>query len=281
VRLDGRPQTGGAQPRHQRLERVTGIGGLLVRPQIGGKLPGGDDTPGLQGQQNQQDTQLATAHSDGRPAVIGDCQGTEQRDPYLPAAIKRGASPPASIQALRSSVVSARNLAAIVLGCLMLSGCGFLRAGTMVAPTQMTVSSEVFAQGMLPVRFTCHGGGISPPVTWAGAPAQAKSFALVVDDASAPISPYIYWLVFNIGPTATDIQEGQLPPDAEMAQNSAGTARYDPPCPQGAPHTYRVTVYALDRVLTNLQPGAPVQQAWTEIAAATIGRGRIPVTANP
>jgi Raf kinase inhibitor-like YbhB/YbcL family protein len=169
----------------------------------------------------------------------------------------------------------------VVVACLTLSGCGFLRAGTMVAPAPMTVSSEEFAQSMLPQRYTCHGAGISPPVTWAGAPAQAKSFALVVDDSSAPNTPYIYWLVFNIGPTATDIQEGNmLPPGAEVAQNSAGTAKYDPPCPTGAPHGYRFTVYALDQML-NLAPGAPVQDAWTEIAAATIGRGRKTVTANP
>jgi phosphatidylethanolamine-binding protein (PEBP) family uncharacterized protein len=101
-----------------------------------------------------------------------------------------------------------------------------------------------------------------------------------VDDSSAPITPSIYWLVFDIGPGTTDIQEGSLPTGARQALNSAGTAGYDAPCPQGHPHMYRFTIYALRTVLK--QPsGASLESVWTAIAAATIGRGRIVVTGNP
>ena len=101
-----------------------------------------------------------------------------------------------------------------------------------------------------------------------------------MDDSSAPITPFIYWLVFNISPGATDIQEGSLPTGARQAQNSTGAATYDAPCPSGQRHLYRFTVYALRTTLT-LSNGAPLRPVWTAIAAATIGRGRIVVTGNP
>ena len=144
----------------------------------------------------------------------------------------------------------------------------------------MSVSSEAFTQNVLPQRYTCHGDQVNPPLDWSGAPADTKSLALVVDDSSAPITPYIYWLVFDIQPGTTDIQEGGLPTGARQALNSADTATYDAPCPSGHSHSYRFTVYALNRDLT-LPNGAPLLEVWTAIANATIGRGRIVVTGNP
>ena len=131
----------------------------------------------------------------------------------------------------------------------------------------------------LPASYTCHGAKINPPLNWSGAPPGTKSLALIVDDSSAPITPFIYWLVFDINPGATDIEERSLPTGARQALNSAFTATYDAPCPSGHRHSYRFTIYAL-RTTLNLPNGAPLQSAWTAIAAATIGRGRITVTGN-
>jgi Raf kinase inhibitor-like YbhB/YbcL family protein len=173
-----------------------------------------------------------------------------------------------------------RAAGAAAVAVLTLAGCGTAGSGAAVAPSQMSISSEAFIQGALAARYTCHGGKINPPLNWSGPPPGTKSLALVVDDSSAPITPYIYWLVFDIGPGTTDIQEGSLPTGARQALNSAGTATYDAPCPSGHPHSYRFTVYALRTVL-KLPTGAPLQSVWTAIAAATIGRGRIVVTGNP
>jgi Raf kinase inhibitor-like YbhB/YbcL family protein len=173
-------------------------------------------------------------------------------------------------------------LAAAAAVVLALAGCGQAGKGAPVPPRLMTVSSQGFgeSQNVLPPRYTCYGGRSTPPLDWSGAPAGTKSLALVVDDSSAPITPYIYWLVFDIQPGTTDIQENSLPTGARQALNSAGTAAYTAPCPGGHPHMYRFTVYALNRVLT-MSSGAPLLQVWTAIAAATIGRGRIVVTGNP
>ena len=158
-----------------------------------------------------------------------------------------------------------------------LAGCGLLSQGvTITAPSVMTVSSAAVIRGELPSRFTCAGSRVlSPPVNWSGEPKGTQSIAIVVDDSDAPISPYVYWIVFDIQPGTAAIQEGLLPPGAKQARGSAGYDRYDPPCPGPSGHSYRFTVYALDRVL-NLPKGTSLLSAWRAIAAATIGRGRLP-----
>jgi hypothetical protein len=162
-----------------------------------------------------------------------------------------------------------------------LAGCGLFGSGlTITSPAGMTISSGAFTGLTMPSRYTCaNPRAANPPLGWGGAPPGTKSFALVVDDADAPITPYVYWIVFDINPATSQIQEGQLPPGARQARNSAGRAAYDPPCPWPHGHTYRFTVYALNSVL-NLPKGTSLQSAWTAIAAATIGRGRLPVSAT-
>jgi Raf kinase inhibitor-like YbhB/YbcL family protein len=178
----------------------------------------------------------------------------------------------------------ARRVATAVAGVALtvpLAGCGLFSSGvTVTAPSVMTVSEGAFVHDILPERFTCAGKHpVAPPITWAGAPAGTKSIALVVDDSDAPITPYVYWVVFDIGPGTSALLEGQLPPGALQARGTAGHDRYDPPCPGPSGHGYRFTVYALNTVL-NLPNGTSLQSAWQAIAAATIGRGRLPVSAT-
>lgn len=173
-------------------------------------------------------------------------------------------------------------MAAAIGSVLPLAGCGLLGSGAATpTPTAMSVSSSAFPQDVMPESYTCgaRGGAITPPLSWAGAPADTKSIALVVDDADAPITPYVYWIVFDINPATSEIAQGQLPSGARQAQNSAGKAAYYPPCPGPHGHMYRFTVYALNKTL-DLPAGTSLESAWSAIAAATIGRGRLPVSAT-
>ena len=99
------------------------------------------------------------------------------------------------------------------------------------------MTSPDVTQGAMGSAYTCHGAGI-PRIHWSGAPAGTKSLAVVMDDSAAPITPYIYWIIFNIGPQTTSIQPGQIPAGARQARNSKGSVGYDPPCPANqAPST--------------------------------------------
>ena len=168
-------------------------------------------------------------------------------------------------------------VAAAVLGAAApAAGCGVFSSGVdQETPVAMTVSSDTFAQNTIGARYTCTAGAqaINPPLGWAGAPPGTKSIALVLDDSNAPITPYVYWILFDINPATSQIIEGQLPPGAREARNSTGAVGYDAPCPGPRSHQYRFTVYALNKVL-NLPSGTSLESAWSAIAGATIGRGR-------
>jgi Raf kinase inhibitor-like YbhB/YbcL family protein len=185
----------------------------------------------------------------------------------------------------RSSVRLA-GLSAMVLLSALTAGCGLVggpQALRQDAPQVMTVTSTVIERGTIPRRYTCRGTSRrpqSPPISWSGAPPGTRSIALVIDDADAPITPYVYWIVFDIDPATTDIPAGLLPEGARQAQNSLGRASYDPPCPRGGNHKYRFTVYALNSPLTQGN-GAPLKSTWTAIARHAIARGRLTGIADP
>jgi Raf kinase inhibitor-like YbhB/YbcL family protein len=185
----------------------------------------------------------------------------------------------------RSSALGASLLAGSLL--LLLSGCGLLSGPKPLsedAPQIIQVTSPDVSKGVLDSAYTCHGSKpMSPSISWSGAPSRAtKSYALVVDDSNAPIAPWVYWLVFDIGSATTYIQPGSTPPGARVAYNSMGQAGYQPPCPRGGPHKYRITVYALNMSLANLLPSRPqLLPTWTTIAPHVIARGTLSVTACP
>ena len=181
----------------------------------------------------------------------------------------------------RTGLARRLGVAVVALACVLpLAGCGLSANLTITAPSVMSVSSGAFQQDIMPPRYTCAAAKpLSPPIGWAGVPQGTKSIAVVFDDSDAPITPYVYWVVFDIGPGTSALLEGQLPPGALTARGTAGYDHYDPPCPGPGGHGYRFTVYALNTML-NLPNGTSLESAWQAIAAATIGRGRLPVNAT-
>ena len=146
----------------------------------------------------------------------------------------------------------------------------------------MSITSPDFPGGVIPTQFTCNGVGVSPSIFWSGAPSGTKSIAVVVDDAAAPISPRVYWIVYDISQNTTDLPLGAPPPHARVAENSAGKAEYDPPCPVGSPHSYRFTVYALNTYFgSSLPANSQLLTAWTTISEHVIARGTFTARALP
>lgn len=117
----------------------------------------------------------------------------------------------------------------------------------------MKLSSTFADNTSLPVRFTCDGANISPPLTFSGVPKNAKSIALVMDDPDAPMGTWDHWIVWNL-PVTAKIEEGKEP-DAPHGRNSFGKLHYGSPCPPSGTHRYIFKAYALDSVLA-LAPGS-------------------------
>ncbi len=103
--------------------------------------------------------------------------------------------------------------------------------------------------------FGCTGGGISPELSWKGAPDGTKSFGLNMYDEDAPTGSGLWhWVIFNIPATVTsltanagDPTKNLAPAGSIQARNDTGTNGFVGACPtQGdKPHHYLITVYAL------------------------------------
>jgi Raf kinase inhibitor-like YbhB/YbcL family protein len=107
--------------------------------------------------------------------------------------------------------------------------------------------------GPLPVLYTCDGKNISPKISWSGKPAKTRSFALIVSDPDAPSGTFYHWVLYNLPPTLTALDEGiqLLPEPTKIGTNSFGKAAYNGPCPpRNTNHHYIFTLYALDKNLT-------------------------------
>lgn len=121
-------------------------------------------------------------------------------------------------------------------------------------------SSAFKNQGLVPIGYTCLGENISPPLSWSGAPSGTMSYALIVTDSDAPKPDFVHWLVYNIpsGISVIKANAGSYEwdiPGAVVGKNSFQHIGYDGPCPpQGKPHHYIFTLYALNTVL-ELPPG--------------------------
>jgi Raf kinase inhibitor-like YbhB/YbcL family protein len=120
----------------------------------------------------------------------------------------------------------------------------------------MKLTSSAFAHGKsIPVKYSCEGRSVNPPLAISDVPPGTKSLALVVDDPDAPFGTFVHWLAWNILPGTKQISEGARNIGPEGV-NDARRIGYTPPCPPPGPaHTYRFKVYALDTNL-DLKAGA-------------------------
>jgi Raf kinase inhibitor-like YbhB/YbcL family protein len=112
------------------------------------------------------------------------------------------------------------------------------------------ISSPVFENnGSIPVKYTCDGKDINPPLRVHGVPAGAKSLTMIVDDPDAPRGMWVHWVVWNIGPNTTEIGEDSVPKGAIQGINDFKKHDYGGPCPPSGTHRYFFKIYALDVVL--------------------------------
>jgi Raf kinase inhibitor-like YbhB/YbcL family protein len=131
--------------------------------------------------------------------------------------------------------------------------------GSVAEASGLEIISGAFSNSAtIPTQFTCSGANQSPPLSWTGVPAGAKSFALIVDDPDAPAGTFTHWVVYDIPPGSTGFKEGTV--DGSQGVNGMGKAFYKGPCPPpGAPHHYHFRLFALDTSL-NLEAAPTASQ---------------------
>ena len=133
--------------------------------------------------------------------------------------------------------------------------------------------------------FGCSGRNISPALKWTGAPADTKSFALLVHDPDAPTggAGWWHWVVVNIPASATELSKdagkadgSNLPQGAAQVATDFGSAGWGGPCPPvgDKPHRYNFTLYALKTDRLDVQD-ATASLAGYMINANAIARAKL------
>jgi Raf kinase inhibitor-like YbhB/YbcL family protein len=126
-----------------------------------------------------------------------------------------------------------------------------IRAGLPSGLPKLTVTStDLRAHRPIPQQFWgCTDAGISPEISWSGAPASTKSFAIMMFDPDAPTgSGFWHWVAWDIPPDTTSLPTGAvLPAGSVSGENDGGTLGYTGPCPPEGDgvHHYQITVVAL------------------------------------
>lgn len=168
---------------------------------------------------------------------------------------------------------------------LVLAGCGPSPAPTTLMEEggqamAFEVTSSAFAQGEpIPVKYTCDGDDISPPLAWGDPPERTASFALINDDPDAPAGTWVHWVLYNLPADARSLTEA-VPSDAELpdgslhGQNSWRRLGYGGPCPPRSTHRYFFKLYALDTTL-DLASGANKETVLRAIEGHILGQAEL------
>lgn len=106
-------------------------------------------------------------------------------------------------------------------------------------------SAVVADGGALPVEFTGDGVGSSPPLDWQGAPAGAKSFAIVMDHLAPGNDMKCYWTMWDIPANVTSLPKNTRD-IGKLGPGFKGALGYEPPHSQGPGlKNYTIHIYAL------------------------------------
>ncbi|WP_048151308.1 YbhB/YbcL family Raf kinase inhibitor-like protein [Palaeococcus ferrophilus] len=142
--------------------------------------------------------------------------------------------------------------------------------------------SSVFGDGeVIPVKYTCDGIDVNPPLYLEGLSDEAVSVAIIVDDPDAPFGTFTHWVAWNL-PPVKEIPEAlpkngtvSSPISFSQGRNDFGRTGYNGPCPpRGKPHHYRFKVYVLDTML-DLKPGATKKELERAMEGHVIQKGEL------
>ena len=137
------------------------------------------------------------------------------------------------------------------------------------AGSALTLTSDAFVNnGDIPVKYSCSGEATSPALSWSGAPAGTKAFALIVHDPDAPLAGgFTHWIVIDL-PASTMSLSAATPAGSAIAGGGSQLIAYRGMCPPvgAAAHHYHFRLYALDAAL-----GAAAGQSKDSVEAAMQG----------
>ncbi|HDJ83880.1 MAG: YbhB/YbcL family Raf kinase inhibitor-like protein [Thermoprotei archaeon] len=148
------------------------------------------------------------------------------------------------------------------------------------AEVEFTLLSPAFKNSSeIPVKYTCDGVDVSPPLKWLNAPKDAKSYVLIVFDPDAPRGIFIHWVMYNIHSEITELKENipkkNIVEEGLQGINDFGYVGYGGPCPpKGSTHRYVFLLFALDKEI-DLSGGAGLNDVINSMKGHIIGYAKL------
>jgi len=153
----------------------------------------------------------------------------------------------------------------------------------------LTVSSTSFQHNTrLPEEYVfdgwgLNGGNLSPQLSWSGAPAGTKGYAVTCFDPDAPTpSGFWHWLLLGIPADISSLDAGagtgeNAPKGAFHVVNDFGDKKYDGAAPPAGDqnHRYLFAVHALDTDDLGLDDSASAAVTAFTMVGHTLARGVI------
>jgi phosphatidylethanolamine-binding protein (PEBP) family uncharacterized protein len=153
-------------------------------------------------------------------------------------------------------------------------------------PFVLTSSQFVLVDGglTLPRAFTCDadGGGVSPPLEWAGVPAGTVEFALLTTTLARDGLKF-NWVVWGIPGVRRSLAAGSTGGGIAGITSDGPQLAYAPPCSQGpGAKLYTFTLYALSAAPRISNPPATERGdvLAADIAPVTLGQAAVTVSAT-
>ena len=154
------------------------------------------------------------------------------------------------------------------------------------AAMALSLSSPAFPDGgPIPDEYGYTKRNVNPPLSVSGAPDDAASLALILDDPDA-LEPtgkvWVHWVVWNVDPGTAEVPEGWDPSasGAEEGQNDFGGRGYGGPNPPDRVHAYRFELFALSTDL-DLPPDATAADVRTAAEGSVLATARLTGTYAP
>jgi len=145
----------------------------------------------------------------------------------------------------------------------------------------LNLISPAFAEGSeIPSKFSRLGENMCPPLKWNGAPRDAQSYVLMIEDPDAPSGTFHHCGIFNIPrdwdglPQSVDTRPDGGP---RFVENDFGNIHYDGPQPPKGHgvHHYHFKLAALDVPSLSVPASAGVEAMWREAKKHTLSQAEL------
>ena len=124
-------------------------------------------------------------------------------------------------------------LAFVIVLAAALSACGG-GSDSGSGSANLLLSSPVGASGdTLPAEYTCDGAGSSIALSWSGAPARTREFALLMTTLPGDGTTKYNWVVYGIPAGVTSLPRDSYGLGTAGVGSDGPIMAYQPPCSQG------------------------------------------------